>query len=307
MNRNLRDVLALELDAEPAPPLGEIVPEAMRHGRRLRRRRNLFTACGAATAILTVLAVAAVLHDPVATGPAVQVAADRPGRCTAATAAPGDEGAARGRPAEFSIFLREGVTKAQRDSLADALKANPTVAGSEYESPQQVHTRLRETWRDSPGLVDAVPPAQLPESFRIKLKDRATYEAFAAHLREHRDLQRLLDRLSGWVAVYPRNESTEAQRADLAAALQANPLVAESRYDGSPQAYALLEKLREDAPETTRVVKSGLLAGVFWVELKDPLTYRAFTARIEKRRDVDHVGLFGDGWPCATAGAVEGE
>jgi cell division protein FtsX len=44
------------------------------------------------------------------------------------------------------------------------------------------YQRFTTLWRDSPDLVAAVDPGQMPESFQVTLKDPATYSAFAAHV-----------------------------------------------------------------------------------------------------------------------------
>jgi hypothetical protein len=67
MTEELRALLVDELSAEQRPPLGDIVPAAMRDGRRMRRNRR-FAAIGSGTAVAAVVVVAASLAGPAATG-----------------------------------------------------------------------------------------------------------------------------------------------------------------------------------------------------------------------------------------------
>jgi hypothetical protein len=67
MTEELRTLLADELSAEQRPPLGDIIPAAMRDGRRMRRNRR-FAAIGSGTAVAAVVVVAASLAGPAATG-----------------------------------------------------------------------------------------------------------------------------------------------------------------------------------------------------------------------------------------------
>jgi cell division transport system permease protein len=94
---------------------------------------------------------------------------------------------------EVSIFMREDVTPAQRTSLDAALQSNPLVLEKTYESREQAFEKFKELWRDSPDLVKAVQPGQLPESFRVKLKDPEQYKAFADQIKDQQGIQDIVD------------------------------------------------------------------------------------------------------------------
>jgi cell division transport system permease protein len=94
---------------------------------------------------------------------------------------------------EVSIFLNENVTDAQRTSLDAALQSNPLVDSKTYESREQAFEKFQELWRDSPDLVKAVQPGQLPESFRVKLKDPEQYKTFAAQINGMQGIQDIVD------------------------------------------------------------------------------------------------------------------
>jgi cell division transport system permease protein len=94
---------------------------------------------------------------------------------------------------EVSIFLSEDVTDAQRTSLDAALQSNPLVLQKTYESRQQAFDKFKELWADSPDLVQAVQPNQLPESFRVKLKDPEQYKIFADQIKDQQGIQDIVD------------------------------------------------------------------------------------------------------------------
>jgi cell division transport system permease protein len=94
---------------------------------------------------------------------------------------------------EVSIFLNEDVTDAQRVSLDAALQSNPLVKEKTYESREEAFKKFQELWRDSPDLVKAVQPNQLPESFRVKLKDPEQYKVFADQIKGQQGIQDIVD------------------------------------------------------------------------------------------------------------------
>jgi cell division transport system permease protein len=81
---------------------------------------------------------------------------------------------------EVSIYLTQDVTQAQRDALATDLSADPLVQKVYYEDQQQAYDRFKQQFKGSPDLVKEVSPSELPESFRVKLKNPQQYEIVAA-------------------------------------------------------------------------------------------------------------------------------
>lgn len=94
---------------------------------------------------------------------------------------------------EVSIFMRQDVTDAQRSSLEAALQANPLVKSKEYESRQQAFAKFQQLWADSPDLIKTIKPEQLPESFRVKLKDPEQYQQFADQIKDQQGIQAIID------------------------------------------------------------------------------------------------------------------
>lgn len=78
---------------------------------------------------------------------------------------------------EVTVFLDEGVTQGQRDTLKTKLEGDDLVDTVEYESRDEAYKRFKELFKDSPDLVNNVKPEALPESFRVKLKDPRKFEA----------------------------------------------------------------------------------------------------------------------------------
>jgi hypothetical protein len=175
VNQNLRGLFAQALDAEPAPPPGDLARAAMAQGARLRRRRHLVG--GAATAAS--LGVAAVAAVNLAGGPAPAVTAPAavPGAPAVHCSAASDRWAPR-----VSIFLRMDVTDAQRAALDATLGGDRRVRDHHYESPEAAFEKFKVLWRDDPTFVDSVAPAQLPASFRVELANPRDYPAIRAEL-----------------------------------------------------------------------------------------------------------------------------
>lgn len=92
------------------------------------------------------------------------------------------------------------VTQTQRDSIRADLESLPQVEKVYYESQDEAYSRFKEQFKDS-ALLDNVKPGDLPESFRVKLKDPEQYaiveSAFAGRdgVEQVQDQKRLLDRL----------------------------------------------------------------------------------------------------------------
>jgi cell division transport system permease protein len=81
-----------------------------------------------------------------------------------------------------AIFLNDNVSEAERSSLDAALAANPMVAEKKYESKDQAYERFQTLYADSPDFLKSVQPGQLPESFRVRLKNPEAYSQFATSI-----------------------------------------------------------------------------------------------------------------------------
>ncbi|GAA4450456.1 permease-like cell division protein FtsX [Phytohabitans houttuyneae] len=102
---------------------------------------------------------------------------------------------------EVAIFLNNDVTDQQRSDLNSALKSDPDVAEVIYESKEQAHEKFKTMYADAPDLVNAVKPGQLPESFRVRLKNPEEFQKINDKYKNNEgvetivDQQRLLDKI----------------------------------------------------------------------------------------------------------------
>ncbi|BCB79720.1 permease-like cell division protein FtsX [Phytohabitans flavus] len=102
---------------------------------------------------------------------------------------------------EVAIFLNNDVTDQQRSDLDNALKSDPLVAEVIYESKEQAHEKFKTMYADAPDLVNAVKPGQLPESFRVRLKNPEQFQQINDKYKNNEgvetivDQQRLLDKI----------------------------------------------------------------------------------------------------------------
>jgi cell division transport system permease protein len=91
---------------------------------------------------------------------------------------------------EVSIFLcaktssnpscqKQDVTDQQRQALKGSLEKMPQVSNVEYENKQQAYERFKDRFAGSPGFVESTREGDIPDSFRVKLKNPEEYKAVA--------------------------------------------------------------------------------------------------------------------------------
>ncbi|MFD0685262.1 permease-like cell division protein FtsX [Actinomadura fibrosa] len=91
---------------------------------------------------------------------------------------------------EVSIFLcastssnascqKKDVTEQQRSALKSQLDKMPQVADVQYENKQQAFARFKDRFAGSPGFVESTREGDIPDSFRVKLKNPEEYKAVA--------------------------------------------------------------------------------------------------------------------------------
>ncbi|WP_174567483.1 permease-like cell division protein FtsX [Actinomadura kijaniata] len=95
---------------------------------------------------------------------------------------------------EVSIFLcaktssnaacgKSDVTEQQRDELKAQLEKNPQVAKVEYENRDAAYKRFQQRFSNSPSFVNSTKPGDIPDSFRVQLKDPQRFEEVAKSVR----------------------------------------------------------------------------------------------------------------------------
>ncbi|GHH68577.1 cell division protein FtsX [Streptosporangium violaceochromogenes] len=90
---------------------------------------------------------------------------------------------------EISVFLCKkndafpqckgsgGVSQQEQAALKAQIEAMPQVQGVEFENAAQAYANFREQFKNDTVMISAIQPGDMPESFRIKLKDPDTYSA----------------------------------------------------------------------------------------------------------------------------------
>jgi cell division transport system permease protein len=78
---------------------------------------------------------------------------------------------------QVSIFLTLGVTPQQQQAISDKLKTDPLISGEPQFLDQQASYRLfLQEMKNDPALIQSVTPEQVPQSFRVKLKDPTQFD-----------------------------------------------------------------------------------------------------------------------------------
>jgi len=100
------------------------------------------------------------------------------------------------------------------------------------------------------------------------------------------------------VAIFLNHDITDAQRLNLDAALRADPIVRNLRFESREQAYVKFAELWRDSPDFVASVGPEALPESFRVDLAEPAGYPRFAARVKKQAGVDQIV----GMPCSGAG-----
>jgi cell division protein FtsX len=97
-------------------------------------------------------------------------------------------------PGEISVFLCVGkstsnpacgnqdATEAEKTAIEQKILSFPQVNAVEYESQEEALARLRETFRNTPGLFSATRVGDVPDSFRVRLSDPGLSQPVVAAL-----------------------------------------------------------------------------------------------------------------------------
>jgi cell division transport system permease protein len=91
------------------------------------------------------------------------------------------------------------------------------------------------------------------------------------------------------VTIFMDGEYTEAQRADLDTALNADPLVRTVNFETKDQAYEKFKTLYRDAPDLVNNIKSNQLPASFRVKLKDPEQYQQIFTKYKDKAGVEEI------------------
>lgn len=81
---------------------------------------------------------------------------------------------------EVSIYLAEGISDADRTAISDQLASDALVQQTTYESKELAYENFKKMFADAKEMVESVGPTEMPESFRVKLKDPTQFEQIDA-------------------------------------------------------------------------------------------------------------------------------
>jgi cell division protein FtsX len=299
--------LATEATRESVPPEVEAIA---RRGRRRRRRQV------AGTAALVAAVVAAGLVLPARL--AGRTTGDRPLPATATI------GGTRFGKTDASVFLEQGVTPAQRDTIRRRIQSLEVVDRVYYESQADAYARARDLYGTRPGVTPkALEGLAFPESFRVRLDDpgqlpalqralcpgmpvKATgssgcMDGVEAVMAEKRALAPIL-LPRAWttstdVSVFLPVGATAAERASVRARLEGIDGVAKVTWESPEEAYRRLpEKMRRDGQDPAKqapLYTPGSMHGAFHVSLDGPARVQEF-----------HLALCGSRKTGACAGGL---
>ena len=94
---------------------------------------------------------------------------------------------------EVSIYLKGDVTPEQRSDLESRLQQDPLVREVIYESKETAYENFKEMFRDAKDMVESVGPAEMPESFRVSLKDPTQFATINDNYKESEGVQSIVD------------------------------------------------------------------------------------------------------------------
>ncbi|KAB2380259.1 permease-like cell division protein FtsX [Actinomadura montaniterrae] len=97
---------------------------------------------------------------------------------------------------EVSIFLcaktssnancqKQDVTDQQRSEIKAQLQKMPQVSNVQYENKQEAFARFKDRFAGSPGFVQSTREGDIPDSFRVKLKNPEEYKPVAQAMLGH--------------------------------------------------------------------------------------------------------------------------
>jgi cell division transport system permease protein len=76
---------------------------------------------------------------------------------------------------EVSIYLKDGITAPQRDTLKSQLDASPEVIDYQFLTKEQAYDRFKQLFRSNPNLVAQARPDDIPATYLVKLKNPQRY------------------------------------------------------------------------------------------------------------------------------------
>lgn len=86
-------------------------------------------------------------------------------------------------PAGGTCELGKATTDAQRTAIRTTLENNPEVERVYYQSQAEAFAEFQEMFADSPTMRDSITVAQMPDVFRVKMKNPENYKGVVSEVR----------------------------------------------------------------------------------------------------------------------------
>ncbi len=94
---------------------------------------------------------------------------------------------------EVSIYLKSDVKDEERAAIQKQLETDPLVQNTLYESKQAAYDNFKKMFSDAKDMVESVGPNEMPESFRVKLKDPTQFEKIDEGYKDLPGVQSVVD------------------------------------------------------------------------------------------------------------------
>lgn len=76
---------------------------------------------------------------------------------------------------EVSIYLKDGITPPERDTLKSQLDASPEVIDYQFLTKEQAYERFKQLFRRNPNLIAQAKPDDIPATYLVRLKNPERY------------------------------------------------------------------------------------------------------------------------------------
>jgi cell division transport system permease protein len=76
---------------------------------------------------------------------------------------------------EVSIYLKDGITPPQRDTLKSQLEESPEIVDYQYLTKEQAYERFKKLFRANPNLIAQASPDDIPATYLVRMKDPQRY------------------------------------------------------------------------------------------------------------------------------------
>jgi len=94
---------------------------------------------------------------------------------------------------EVSVFLNDGITKAQQDDVRSTLTGLDVVKKVTFVSKDQAFQEFKSLYRDQPALYENITPDVLPASFRVELTDPQRVDVIRSKLAKNPAVEEIAD------------------------------------------------------------------------------------------------------------------